>query len=319
MKKFISRLMVFFVMIAIITLSINILFIKLDKGDPYYTNKFSNIPQKINVCNFGSSHGLYGFNYEDVESNGYVCFNFALDSQRLSYDYRLILQYGNHIDDGTVVFIPVSYFSLFGKDEEAGDNFVSKNKRYYTILPPDLIKDYDFQTNIYMNYLPAFTVDTFVLVKTLIGKGPTADDNDYVWMKAASDIDVSANAKSAYSRHIKKNKFDDNGNRILNQQELDALYLLIGFCREKGAIPILVTTPYLAEYTEEIKRSSPDFFDDFYAVLNNVIEDTGVNYYDYAFDERFVHNYEWFMNADHLNKEGARQFTNILMEEVANR
>lgn len=39
-------------------------------------------------------------------------------------------------------------------------------------------------------------------------------------------------------------------------------------------------------------------------------------YCDYAFDERFMNNYKWFMNADHLNKEGARQFVNILMDEV---
>ena len=26
--------------------------------------------------------------------------------------------------------------------------------------------------------------------------------------------------------------------------------------------------------------------------------------------------YEWFMNSDHLNEEGARQFVNILMDEV---
>lgn len=305
--------------IVIITLTINFLFFKLDKSDLNYTDKFNNVPDTLDVCNFGSSHGLYGFNYEDIERNGYTCFNFGLTSQYISYDYRLIQQYGNHIGKGTIVFIPISYFPLFGKGEEFDDDFESKNKRYYSILSSELIKDYDIKTSIYVKYLPALDADTAVLIKTLIGKGSTPADNEFDWMRVASDIDVSEDAKKAYGRHIEKNKLDDSGNRILNQEEIDALYELIDYCKGKGAVPILVTTPYLSEYTDEVKKSAPDFYDEFYSIVDAVVESTGVEYHDYAFDERFSHSYDLFMNADHLNKEGARQFTNILMEEVVNK
>ena len=143
MKRFFCKLIMFTVTISIITLAVNYLFIKMDKSNPNGTNKFDNIPNTLDVCNFGSSHGLYGFNYADVQRNGYTCFNFGLVSQSISYDYRLMQQYGNHIVEGTIVFIPISYFSLFGKDEEDYDDFESKNKRYYLILPPELIKHYD--------------------------------------------------------------------------------------------------------------------------------------------------------------------------------
>lgn len=319
MKKFLSRFITYMAIIVIITLAINFLFIKMDKSDSNCTNKFNDIPDTLDVCNFGSSHGLYGFNYEDVEQNGYACFNFGLASQYISYDYRLIQEYGNHIGKGTIVFIPVSYFSFWGKGEEVDDDFSSKNKRYYSILPSELIKDYDFKTNLFVNYLPALNVDIFVLIKKLIGKDSIGDSNDYDWTRVASDIDVSEDARAAYGRHLVKNKLDDNGNRILNRQELDALYELIDYCKNKGAVPILVTTPYLTEYTDEVKKSAPDFYDAFYSTIDTVIESTGVDYYDYAFDERFSHRYDLFMNADHLNKEGARQFTNILMKEVVDK
>lgn len=316
MKRFFCKLIMFTVTISIITLAVNYLFIKMDKSNPNGTNKFDNIPNTLDVCNFGSSHGLFGFNYADIQRNGYTCFNFGLVSQSISYDYRLMQQYGNHIVEGTIVFIPISYFSLFGKDEEDYEDFESKNQRYYLILPPELIKNYDVKANIYAKYLPAIGVDTATLIKVLIGKKLAADNNENNQVIAASDIDVPEDARAAFERHIEKNKLDDNGNRILNQQELDALYDLIEYCQDKGAVPILVTTPYLSEYTDEVKKAAPDFYDEFYSVIDAVIKSSGVDYYDYAFDERFSHSYDLFMNADHLNKEGARQFTNILMEEV---
>ena len=53
------------------------------------TAKFKDIEPGIVISNTGSSHGLYGFNYEELGEE-YNCFNFALESQRLSYDYRIV-------------------------------------------------------------------------------------------------------------------------------------------------------------------------------------------------------------------------------------
>lgn len=74
--------------------------------------------------------------------------------------------------------------------------------------------------------------------------------------------------------------------------------------------------PFPQEYTDEIKKTDEEFFNRFYSTIDQVVKDTGVEYYDYAFDERFANEYSLFMNIDHLNKEGARNFTNILMDEI---
>lgn len=312
MKKFIKNLIIFVAIIAIVTMTVNFIYVK-NKGDMDYTDKFASIPDTVQICNFGSSHGLYGYNYEDLENN-YDCFNFGLTAQYLSYDYRLFQYYGNHIDDGTVVFINVSYFSLFGKGEVRDTDFVSKNKRYYSILPASLIKEYDFKTDLFVRYIPALGADAVVLIKTLLEK--SLDTNDENWQRVSTDIDVNESAKEDFFKHIKQNKYDDDGNRIENQEEIDALYALIKGCQEKGAIPILITTPYLHEYTDEVKVNAKDFYDQFYSIIYQVVTDTGVEYYDYAFDERFANEYSWFMNSDHLNKEGARNFVDILMREI---
>lgn len=311
MIKFTKKLLMFVLAVATVTMFINFIYVKWHKADSNQINKFGAIPDTIQICNFGSSHGLRGFNYEDLE-NDYNCFNFGLSSQFLSYEYRLFQYYGDHIDDGTVVFFPISYFSLFGADETSRYNFASKNRRYYSILPASLMKEYDYITDIYVRYLPALIADPGDLIKTLLGK--SIDANDESWQKVATDIDVNKDAEAAFYRHIEE--CNDDGNRTENQEEIDALYALIKGCQEKKAIPVLITTPYLHEYTDAVKEKAEGFYDQFYSIIDQVVRDTGVEYYDYAFDERFVNEYSWFSNSDHLNKEGARNFVDILMQEI---
>lgn len=312
MKKFIVKIMMFAMIIIIISLGVNCIYVKWDKSDSQNINKFKNITSPIMICNFGSSHGVYGFNYEDIE---YIeCFNFALTSQRFSYDRRLFDYYKNRIAKGAVVFIPISYFSFYGVDECMEEDFLNKNKRYYKILPPEMIKKYDLKTDFYERYFPSLSAGGVNLLKVFLGRSEDAGDG--IWLNMASDMDVNVDAQKAYERHLVANKLDANGNKIVNEEEVEALKYMIKESYEMGFIPILVTPPFLSEYTNEIKNNAPDFWGDFYDMINKIVEETGVSYYDYAFDKRFIKKYEWFMNVDHLNKEGARQFVNILMDEI---
>ena len=285
-------------------MAVNVWYIKLYGLDENYINKFSNIPERIQICNFGSSYGLYGYNYEDYVEE-YNCFNFGLSGQSLSYDYRLFKNYESHIDEGTVVFITVSYFSLFGQDETKVDNFAEKNVRYYSILPPSLIKEYDVKTDLKTKF-PCLFTNTGNLIKTLLGKN-RVDTTDEVWERIATDIDVYADAKSK----IEKQYY----NGEVNQEALESLYNLIQDSKNKGAIPILITTPFLHEYTDELMNVG-DVYDSYYSIINQVMLQTEVEYYDYGSDQRFSEKYEWFIDSTHLNKEGAKAFLGILMDEI---
>lgn len=309
MKRFISTLLAFVLIITLISGVVNFAYVQRDKSDSEFTDKFKTIPSSIKICNFGSSHGLRGFCYEDVTD--VECFNFALSGQYPLYDYRLFEYYKKDIEKGAVVFIPVSYFSLYGSEE--GTEFLNRNKRYYRILPPEFIKDFDIKTYLYVNYAPALQ-DGIKTMKMLVDGAENT--NEETWELYATDIDVRTDAQIACKRHIFEGKLGDNGERILNQEEIDSIEDMVNSCYEWGCTPILVTTPFLEEYTDEIENEDPDFMDDFYSHIKRIVEDTGVKYYDYAFDGRFAGRYECFKNSDHLNKEGARQFTNILMDEV---
>ncbi|MCQ2497642.1 MAG: hypothetical protein MJ133_01540 [Lachnospiraceae bacterium] len=318
MKKFLIKILIILTIIAAIVLIVNEIYIRNVSWHTDDIYAYESMPSELQICNFGSSHGVYGYNYENYEEK-YNCFNFGLVSQSLSYDYRLFQNYENHIGKGAVVFITISYFSLFGKDETLEDDFESKNKRYYSILPPSLIKKYDFTTDLYTYKLPILGIDPEVMwgkmVRSVlrIEEPQEVVDEDIV---STENVDLHEDAKKACGRHVDNaGKHDENGNFIVNQEEVQALYDLIHMCKNKGAIPILIITPYLREYTDEVKKVD-GFYEQFYELLSEIAEKESVEYYDYAFDERFNARYEWFMNSDHLNETGAKEFVDILMKEI---
>lgn len=316
MKKFVKKITVLMVLVSILTGSVNYMYICHSSnfgtmGD--YKNDSAyivDVPEKIEICNFGNSHGYYGFNYEDY-SDDYNCFNFSLPSQSMSYNYRILENYQDNISQNAIVFICISYTSFFGGAEIDSSDFESKNKRYYHFLDRKYIKEYDVTTNLLLNYFPALCTDIVDIIKTILD----LKRNEDVWNRETSKEEAMEHGFKRYEGHV-ASAVDEDGNRIFNKEEIQSAYDMIDLCKEIGAIPILIITPYLSEYTEAVFENDSKFYDDFYGVMEKIQKDTGVKCYDYQFDARFASNYSWFINTDHLNREGARNFVDILMQEV---
>lgn len=315
MKRFFGKLALFVSILSVITVGVNVLYRSiLNEKDSNDTVKFDDIPEQIQICNLGSSHGRDSFNYNMLSDVGYTCFNFALGAQLFSYDYRVLEYYQNKLTDGCIVFIPVSYFSLFGIEETAQSSFPSRNKRYYEFLPAAYIKEYDLKTRLFVKFGPALT--EYEMLPYNIIHFFFLDGWEDVRDRTTSELKIQGMVDRRIEEHCVTERLDENGNRIFNQEEIAALYEIITLCRNLNAVPVLITTPYLSEYTDGIAASHPDLYDDFYGIMERVVADTGVAYYDYARDARFASDYSLFMDADHLNRTGAEKFTGILMEEV---
>lgn len=314
MKGFLAKILIYTVIIAVIVGGVNYAYIKLDNSDEDGTMKYRNIPSSISICNFGSSHGLDSFYYGDI--SGKNCFNFALSGQSLSYDRRILDYYSEHIQKGAIVFFPVSYMSLFGADERDYEEFAQKNRRYYHILPKELIKEYDFKTEMYVEYFPALIAGV-KLVRFLLGRTEGSPEDAQSQSAEEKGVDMKKNAALYYQLHFIEKKKDVNGNRIINEEEVGALKYMIKKCMDIGATPILVTTPFTREYTDEIEANDSRFFDDFYSLMDCIITETGVRYYDYSRDDRFRDNDDWFSDSNHLDRDGARHFVQVLMEDIA--
>ena len=282
-------------------------------------NKFNEVPDHITVCNFGSSHGLYGYNYEELEEN-HVCFNFALDSQTLSYDERILDTYISRIDKGAAVFLTVSYFSLFGIDETETDQFQKVNTRYYEFLPVTKVKGYDLYTDIMTYRLKSLSAGPENVIRAILKgtdeKSDWESSSDQIWQRTAFDINVKSNAEAAANRHIVKERRDETGALIRNEEEIDALKSMIRKIQSIGATPYLITTPYLKEYSDAIVETDPSFYSAFYGLVREITDETGAAYHDYARESYFYGRYDLFINADHLNERGAAVFTGFLYDDI---
>ena len=259
--------------------------------------------QEVQIGNLGSSHGLYDFNYDALTQRGCQCFNFANTSQSYNYDYALLKEYGSYLTKDSILFIPVSYFSF--NDEVVNDTErEAMSIRYYHCLSPENIPDYDLYTDIVTNKFPILSAGEDIL--KLFPKLNLS----LIAFAAEDAIDEAAfanRAKERYSRHF------DNKEEYFMPERIENLYEIIAYCKEHEITPVLITTPFSKYYRDLV---SEEFLREFEDVITGIANDTGVNYYDYSYDARFRDNLAYFMDADHLNDEGAAYFMEILMEEV---
>ena len=280
---------------------------KIDNEKYWDIAKFSTLVtyyQEVNIGNLGSSHGLYDFSYDNIMSKGYACFNFANTSQSYDYDHAVLKEFGHYMADGSVLFIPVSYFS-FNSEVVNSTEAEAMSIRYYHFLSPENIPDYDLYVDIVTHKFPILSAGEDIL--QLFPKL-----NTVLTAHAAEDgIDVEEFARRAqerYSRHF------DNKDELFLEERIENLYDIIDYCRENNITPVLITTPFSKYYVDLVTK---DFLQNFQDTVYTIRSDTGVSYYDYSHDERFYDHLEYFSDADHLTEEGAAYFTDILWDEVS--
>ncbi len=304
MKKFLGKLLVFGLLISIIIGVINGLY-----KSKVHEKTIENVPEHIQFCNFGNSQPMNDIDYATLDTEK-VCFNFALSAQSFSYDYRILQNFKDNIEPGAKVLISVSYHALFGVPETEGADFESKNRRYYLFLPKELIKNYDFETYILVRYFPSLTAG-ITLIPSILG---VYDSVDTIVRTNREEAERTAQARY-------ENLFgavrDKAGNIQLDEEDIGCVYDMISLCREIGAEPVLFTPPYLAEYTDVIEKNDPEILPEFYRIVAEISESTGTPYIDWSQDERFAERYEWFTNLDHMNKDGAAQYTKVLLQELS--
>ena len=259
--------------------------------------------EDVKIANVGSSHGAYDFTYDELTEAGYSCFNFGNVSQTYQYDLALIKEYGEHIDEGCVMFIPVSYFS-FNNETVNETEAQALSVKYYQCLSPQNIPDYDLFTDIVTTRFPVLSAgeDLIKLLPDLHLALTVFAQEDGI-----DEAEFANRAAQRFDRH-----FNNKEDYFLPERE-EQLLDLIDYCREHEITPVLITTPFSSYYNGPVPNS---FLYDFYSTINRISSDTGVSYYDYSHDERFYDNLSWFSDSDHLNEEGARYFMNILEEEI---
>lgn len=308
MKKFLVKGTVFIMLLCVLIAILNNGFYLNDKDR---IHKFQNVPDGIEVCNIGASHSEYGFCWEDYQDE-FVTFNFGLSNQSHYYDLQILEQYKEKLSENCVVFIVVSYPMLLYKNEINDEEFEYKNTRYYFFLPDESIKEFNCIKKIKTSFFPfVYNIKLSSLITSYFKK-----PIDKVWLTTATSEGIKKQLNSAFQRLVNDCKKDDNGKVIFSSEAVDSIYKMIECCNECGAKPILITPPFLRAYSEKVNNEFPEYAIGFKETVAKVQNDTGVAYFDYSMNERFLDNMEYFLNSDHLNKTGAKEFTKLVMEEI---
>ncbi|MBU5427904.1 SGNH/GDSL hydrolase family protein [Tissierella pigra] len=268
------------------------------------TDKFYYVPQNIDIANLGTSHAQYAFVYEDLDLVG---FNFALPAQRVFYDEKIFEKYIENFKEGSTVIIPISYISFYlGYDNE---NFEDFNKMYYPFLSLKDIKKPKLSEYLKYKALPVVTAESNI--KYAFIKEEKAHEPKSVYKTSSMPIDkMKEESNDTAGRHL---EFIEEGRK--DKDKFVAIVdNIIATAIENNIRPVITTTPFTKYYNEHF---SEDFYKEFQDTIDGLLEKyPDIQYLDYSHDPRFENNEKLFFDSSHLNIEGGKLFTKIILEEI---
>ncbi len=296
MKKFIFEIVLLFLIVTITINYIN----NLDK--PPRVNKILNINENLDIINLGTSHGA-NFNYATLSIHG-ESFNRA--GNTLYYDLQNYKFIKNHLTDGAILLLPISYFS-FGLDENRTDRGVVNPfvNDFYEYLPRKSIYSYSEKraVSLKINRIQKNFRNLFPEKKKIKKK------------KKKSVLDTVSHEEMLKSFAIKRVVHHKKIGTYSNpDKNINYLKTLIDDAKQSGYHPVLITTPYYIEYAE---RFGADWLTkNYYQYITLISAQNNIPYLDYGNDNRISSIPELFKNSDHLNKKGIAVFNEILFDDL---
>ena len=300
MKKFILKLLIGGAIPCLIIILTNMLLVRTHYFQSMNgVSKFKEVPENIQLANFGNSHSLNGFDWSDYPQ--YTSADLSLASQSYVFDSAIFKQYLNHFDEDAVIVVDISHRSLYEEDPLLEMN--SRVTRYYQVLDHEYMPGWTFRNALVYDYFP-------ILSEKTRGIRYILNDTEPQETQVESALDINDPVKAG------KNRADVFMKRIGSQElslQYDALCEMIEIAQTENIRVLLVTVPTTSYFYEGF---TPEFYDKFYSDIKT-ITDTYPNtaYIDYTGDERFE-GLELYRNTDHLNPDGAKVFTAAVIEDL---
>lgn len=313
MKRFIYKILILAGSTAILIVLLNTLYLNsglreslLEERETY---KYSDMPEYIDIINFGASHGACGFAYTDYPQ--YSTFNAGLGSQEVVYDLMQLECFSDRINDGAIVILPVSYGVLYTDLYSFTElSFERYNKRYYDILEFEYIIEGDSQYYYLNRTLPVICHEFSEILELaeayLTDEIPDSETN----IEGLSDAEIEVIAQA---RYIAFTGGDDQYGEELPATVMDAYQKIFDICDAIGATPVLVTTPL---YEAQYNCWTDEFLEKFYCDIDTIIGDRDILYLDYSACEGIYDNKSCFRDSDHLNEVGALAFTEVVLSDI---
>lgn len=296
MKKFLVRIVVFFVAVAII----DIIFGKC--CDYMYEHSGSGDSRKINYaireCNadvliMGSSRANHHYNPQILsDSLGLSAYNLGIDgSGAILMDgfYRLITQ---RYVPKLIIYELTPSFDLYQNPADANNTrYLAQLKPYYREgCLKELFDDVDGRERLKLHSgMYRYNTSCLNLFRSYIGHG-TIDGNGYLPLNGVMND---------------YKPFEVDTDKQIDTLKIKYLRQLIADCKEKGTQLLFVVSPRFGATTSI--EYQPGF---------EICSQNGCDVLDYYCDPSFVSTKEFFKDSYHLNDAGAIEFTKTIVKHL---
>jgi hypothetical protein len=244
-------------------------------------DQYNNINQ-IEYVNIGSSHAQLAFNYSDHPNS----INLGIGNQRMYYGLMILESIEQRMDSQSTIIIPVSIFSFCGQYE-------GPKQRYLGFIPRDRL-GISLEEEILAKYFPYLGINRTESL-FYFTKNEVKDFNDNGLERAQFHISL------AYECNIIDESIVQLA-RYFIQDNLDKRI-------------IFMITPYLDSYWTPIQQEGM-VLNSVVSTIKDLVDDYGLEFYDYSNDSRFNSSKEYFRDSDHMNEVGAKVFTEIFIDEI---
>lgn len=269
---------------------------------------FKDVPARLDLVNTGTSHGKYGFRYEELRD--VKGFNLAMEGQPFLYDLAMLREFADHLRPGAVVLFPVSGSSF----HRHPGTMPQIRPRYYRILSRRNNPEFHWGEAMRHSLLPVLGAGRNI---TAIWHDAPEGENPFLHASlgtcTADELVQLARSRHKDGQVVVINQANE---QILEENE-KLLETMICTCRESGWVPVLVVMPFVRALVEQ---DSDAFRREFDQRLAKVRTDSGNPILlDYAHDPRFLDSPELFADVDHMNAKGAVLFTAQVVADLRKR
>ncbi len=312
MNKYLSRVLKIFVFIFLLVILDQVIGNILRKyyftqtSGPNYilTNTFRECNADILI--FGSSRAMYHYDPRLIrDSLKMSCYNvgqpgaasillpyalFKVMTKRYTPKI-IILEYNADINGGARGYDRLSVLLPYYKDYPELDPIISVRSPYEKFKLMSAI--YPFNSNIV--YIVRYNTNAFVERKDI--------DGFYPAKSKIPNMEVLEKLIKADQEYNMKAKYDSN--------VVIALKYVIDWSKEKNISLFIVNSPvFHMENESQIPTSQAS------QQAVDYIKKSNVNYFDFSSDSTFQGHMEWFFDHIHLNEDGAKVFTNVIIDTL---
>jgi hypothetical protein len=276
--------------------------------------------QNVQAIVLGNSHGD-NISFEALGIDGYSLARAWGDFFETQYYVNYLLP---RLPNLEIVFIPISYFS-FSWDNGSVTKLEDRRAQIYQTLPAwNFISgdiDIFFEGKI-DNLFPIKTIvreDHWkgVFYTAVAGKNVSSINNILVETCDYPDetllgeiakkrvIDTVTMGKEIFTKQP-----DIHSNTYLTLAET------IKYLQSNGVRVILFTPPYYEDYTTKYFMENPGDINQMRQLMAKLLQEYGVEYYDFSDDKNFVDDISLYKDSDHLNLCGKNKFSKDLYQKM---